>query len=73
MNVQTIGITAEDIRIARWTVVVHRAEEWPAGTFCRNDHAVFPCPFRQWGHRTLVAAGWTENAIAALSHSQGQA
>ena len=66
MSAQQV-VDAEDVRVAKWAVTVHTAEEWPAGTFCRNDHAAFPCQLYEWGRRTLVAAGWSEDAIAALT------
>jgi hypothetical protein len=69
---QPINTRADDVRVARWAVIVHRAEEWPAGTFCHNDHAAFPCRTREWGRRTLTAAGWTEDAINSLSEGRAQ-
>jgi hypothetical protein len=58
-----------DVRVAKRVVAVHVAEGWPAGTYCRNDRAVFPCRWYRWGGGVLAAAGWTDDAIAALAQS----
>ena|SRR2546421_3064213 len=55
-----------DIRLAQRAVVVHQAESWEHGDFCRNCHAPFPCRLARWGHRSLTHAGYTESAIANL-------
>ncbi|HEX5542185.1 MAG TPA: hypothetical protein VFX60_11605, partial [Micromonospora sp.] len=59
-------VTAEDVRFAVRTVVVHIGERWPAGTSCRNCHAPFPCRTSWWGRRVLAAWGLSESEIDAL-------
>jgi hypothetical protein len=59
----------DEVRFAMRAVTVHTAEAWPAGMYCRNDHAAFPCRLYQWGRRVLIAAGWSDEAIAELEGS----
>ncbi|MGC4887256.1 hypothetical protein [Micromonospora sp. DT227] len=59
-------LTPEDVRIAVRAVVVHAAEEWPAGPKCRNDGAAFPCRLHRWGRRVLATHGLNERQIDAL-------
>ncbi|GAA3745077.1 hypothetical protein [Micromonospora maritima] len=59
-------LTPEDVRLAVRAVVVHAAEEWPAGPKCRNDGAAFPCRLHRWGRRVLEAHGLNERQIDAL-------
>lgn len=59
-------LTPEDVRLAVRAVVVHAAEEWPAGPKCRNDGAAFPCRLHRWGRRVLAAHGLNERQIDAL-------
>jgi hypothetical protein len=47
-------------------VVIHQAEDWPTGPFCRNDHARWPCSLYHWGFSVLTTAGWGEQRIAEL-------
>lgn len=51
---------------AQRAVVTHRPERWPAGTYCANCHAIFPCAWRRWAERLLVAAGWQPAEVAQL-------
>ncbi|MCW3815532.1 hypothetical protein ONA91_13820 [Micromonospora sp. DR5-3] len=44
-------------------VVVHAAEEWPAGPKCCNDGAAYPCRLHR---RVLAAHGLNERQIDAL-------
>ncbi|MFG2056787.1 hypothetical protein ACGFI9_22465 [Micromonospora sp. NPDC048930] len=59
-------LTPEDVRLAVRAVVVHAAEEWPAGPKCRNDGASYPCRLHRWGRRVLEAHGLNERQIDAL-------
>ncbi|QLQ39538.1 hypothetical protein [Micromonospora robiginosa] len=59
-------LTPEDVRLAVRAVVVHAAEEWPAGPKCRNDGAAFPCRLHRWGRKVLEAHGLNERQIDAL-------
>lgn len=59
-------LTPEDVRLAVRAVVVHAAEEWPAGPKCRNDGAAYPCRLHRWGRRVLAAHGLNERQIDAL-------
>ncbi|MDG4802629.1 hypothetical protein [Micromonospora sp. WMMD980] len=59
-------LTPEDVRLAVRAVVVHAAEEWPAGPKCRNDGAAFPCRLHRWGRRVLETHGLNERQIDAL-------
>ncbi|WFE38665.1 hypothetical protein [Micromonospora sp. WMMD998] len=60
------SLTPEDVRLAVRAVVVHAAEEWPAGPKCRNDGAAFPCRLHRWGRRVLETHGLNERQIDAL-------
>jgi hypothetical protein len=55
-----------DIRLGQRAVIVHQAESWEHGEYCRNCHAPFPCRLARWGRRALMCAGYTEPAVAAL-------
>ncbi|SCL53276.1 hypothetical protein GA0070606_2094 [Micromonospora citrea] len=59
-------LTPEDVRLAVRAVVVHAAEEWPAGPLCRNDGATYPCRLHRWGRRVLERHGLNERQIDAL-------
>ncbi|MEU7999321.1 hypothetical protein AB0B83_28935, partial [Micromonospora sp. NPDC049060] len=59
-------LTPEDVRLAVRAVVVHAAEEWPAGPLCRNDGATYPCRLHRWGRRVLTRHGLNERQIDAL-------
>lgn len=59
-------LTPEDVRLAVRAVVVHAAEEWPAGPLCRNDGATYPCRLHRWGRRVLARHGLNERQIDAL-------
>lgn len=59
-------LTPEDVRLAVRAVVVHAAEEWPAGPKCRNDGAAYPCRLHRWGRRVLTAHGLNDRQIDAL-------
>ena len=59
-------LTAEDVQFAVRAVVVHTAEQWPTGAFCRNDRAPYPCRLNRWGRRVLTAYGLSEPEIDAL-------
>ncbi|WP_233512670.1 hypothetical protein [Micromonospora deserti] len=59
-------LSPEDVRLAVRAVVVHAAEEWPAGPLCRNDGATYPCRLHRWGRRVLAAHGLNERQIDAL-------
>lgn len=60
------SLTPEDVRLAVRAVVVHAAEEWPAGPKCRNDGVAYPCRLHRWGRRVLAAHGLNERQIDAL-------
>jgi hypothetical protein len=60
------SLTPEDVRLAVRAVVVHAAEEWPAGPKCRNDGAAFPCRLHRWGRRVLLAHGLNDRQVDAL-------
>ncbi|MGK5676086.1 hypothetical protein ACSNOB_24985 [Micromonospora sp. URMC 106] len=59
-------LTPEDVRLAVRAVVVHAAEEWPAGPLCRNDGVTYPCRLHRWGRRVLERHGLSERQIDAL-------
>ncbi|MGC4894622.1 hypothetical protein [Micromonospora sp. DT31] len=59
-------LTPEDVRLAVRAVVVHAAEEWPAGPKCRNDGASFPCRLHRWGRRVLTTHGLNDRQVDAL-------
>ncbi|MFC7548112.1 hypothetical protein [Plantactinospora sp. GCM10030261] len=59
-------VTAEDIRMALRAVVVHAAEQWPAGPKCRNDGAPYPCRLHRWGRRVLTGHGLSDRQVDAL-------
>ncbi|MEV1330866.1 hypothetical protein AB0J20_14960 [Micromonospora costi] len=59
-------LTPEDVRLAVRAVVVHAAEEWPAGPKCRNDGATYPCRLHRWGRRVLLAHGLNDRQVDAL-------
>ncbi|WP_422750280.1 hypothetical protein [Micromonospora sp. WMMD1219] len=59
-------LTPEDVRLAVRAVVVHAAEEWPAGPKCRNDGSSFPCRLHRWGRRVLETHGLNDRQIDAL-------
>jgi hypothetical protein len=57
----------DDVEIAQRTVVIHQAEDWPAGRYLdRNDHTRWPCRLYRSGRAVLEAAGWSAVDIAAL-------
>jgi hypothetical protein len=56
----------QDVELAERMVVVHQTEQWPTGTFCRNDRARWPCRLYRWGHLVLWLSGWREKEIAKL-------
>ncbi|MEV4663258.1 hypothetical protein AB0J85_15075 [Micromonospora echinofusca] len=60
------SLTPEDVRLAVRAVVVHAAEEWPAGPLCRNDGATYPCRLHRWGRRVLERHGLNERQVDAL-------
>ncbi|MEV4464965.1 hypothetical protein AB0J51_15230 [Micromonospora echinofusca] len=60
------SLTPEDVRLAVRAVVVHAAEEWPAGPLCRNDGATYPCRLHRWGRRVLERHGLSERQVDAL-------
>ncbi|WP_431874396.1 hypothetical protein [Micromonospora marina] len=60
------SLTPEDVRLAVRAVVVHAAEEWPAGPKCRNDGSSFPCRLHRWGRRVLETHGLNDRQIDAL-------
>ncbi|MEV1287918.1 hypothetical protein [Micromonospora sp. NPDC049679] len=60
-------VSDEDARLAVRAVVVHAAEEWPAGTICRNDRAPHPCRLARWGWRVLLAAEVPAERIGELA------
>ena len=51
------NVTAEDVQFAVRAVVVHAAEERPAGAVCRHDGALYPCRLHRWGRRVLALHG----------------
>ncbi|MGK5738608.1 hypothetical protein [Micromonospora sp. URMC 103] len=59
-------LTPEDVRLAVRAIVVHAAEEWPAGPKCRNDGATYPCRLHRWGRRVLLAHGLNDRQVDAL-------
>jgi hypothetical protein len=61
-----LDVTAQDLACAKRLVVVHQAEEWPTGRFCRNDHTRHPCRLYRWGVNVLLAGRWSEADIAEL-------
>ncbi|WDZ87091.1 hypothetical protein [Micromonospora cathayae] len=61
-----VPLTPEDVRIAVRAVVVHAAEEWPAGPRCRNDGLPYPCRLSRWGRRVLETHGLSERQVDAL-------
>lgn len=62
-----VNPTDRDIAVAERLVIVHRAEEWVTGRFCRNCHARYPCRLSQWGVDVLLTAGWSKHDIAELA------
>jgi len=56
----------DDVPMAQRAVIIHQAEHWPTGLFCRNCHDRWACRLYRWGQRVLVAAGWSEQDIADL-------
>jgi hypothetical protein len=58
--------TDRDIAVAERLVIVHQAQEWTTGHFCRNDHARWPCRLHRWGMSVLLTAGWSEQDITEL-------
>ncbi|MGW4501581.1 hypothetical protein ACWENR_23580 [Micromonospora sp. NPDC004336] len=60
------SLTPEDVRLAVRAVVVHAAEEWPAGPLCRNDGATYPCRLHRWGRRVLERHGLNGRQVDAL-------
>jgi hypothetical protein len=56
----------QNLRYGQMAVVIHQGEDWPAGRFCRNCHARFPCRLALWGARVLEAAGWTTVDVAHM-------
>ena len=61
----------EDVPLAQRAVIVHQPEQWPAGCFCRNCKARWPCRLHAWGLTVLQAAGWTGVRIAELVRRAG--
>lgn len=61
----------QDVPLAGRAVMVHQAEAWPTGTYCRNDRAPHPCRLARWGRGVLAAAGWSEERIAELVRLAG--
>src|SRR4051794_4217030 len=55
-----------DVRSGKRAVIVHQAEQWPAGVICRNCHAGWPCRWYRWGLAVLCLAGWQDVEIAEL-------
>jgi hypothetical protein len=55
-----------DLRFGQKAVVIHRAEDWPAGRVCRNCHEPWPCRLHRWGLQVLTTAGWTAIDIVDL-------
>ena len=62
-------LTPEDVRLAVRAVVVHAAEEWPAGPKCRNDGSSFPCRLHRWGRRVLETHGLNDRQIEILARA----
>jgi hypothetical protein len=48
-----------DLRYGQMAVVIHRAEDWPAGRICRNCREPWPCRLHRWGMSVLSIAGWS--------------
>jgi hypothetical protein len=63
VNLETIR---QDLPYAKRAVVIHQGEDWPAGRFCRNCHARWPCRLYRWGFGALGAAGWTADMMRGL-------
>jgi hypothetical protein len=61
-----VSPTDRDVAAAERVVIVHQAEEWVTGRFCRNDHTHWPCRLYRWGVNVLLTAGWGEGDIAEL-------
>ncbi|MEV1286928.1 hypothetical protein [Micromonospora sp. NPDC049679] len=59
-------MTAEDERFAVLAVVVHAAEEWPAGPVCRNERVPHPCRLNRWGREVLRLRGLSDAQIDEL-------
>ena len=59
-------ISREDVQFAVRAVVVHAAEQWPAGPLCRNDRHAYPCRLARWGRRVLTIRGLSDAEIEAL-------
>ncbi len=68
VDLENVG---RDSGLARWAVRVHQRQEWPHGLMCRNDRQVWPCRLYRWGHRVLVAAGWSQADIDAWATGDG--
>jgi hypothetical protein len=63
VNLETLR---QDLPYAQRAVVIHQGEDWPAGRFCRNCHAHWPCLLCRWGIEVLRAAGWTPEQLRRL-------
>jgi len=61
-----IPVSDEDARLAVRAVVVHAAEQWPAGPLRRNERVPHPCRLARWGRDTLRAAGLRDERIDVL-------
>jgi hypothetical protein len=57
----------QDLPYAQRAVVIHQSEDRPAGQFCRNCHARYPCRLARWGVVVLHVAGWTNKRIAQFA------
>jgi len=65
-------LTVSARRTAARTVRVHCVvRHWPHDEWCLNWGWPHPCVTYWWGHKVLLAAGWSEREIAALDSRQG--
>jgi hypothetical protein len=63
VNLETIR---QDLPYARRAVVIRQGEDWPAGRFCRNCRARWPCRLARWGWAVLRIVGWTAGDMRRL-------
>ncbi|SDY69044.1 hypothetical protein SAMN05444365_103137 [Micromonospora pattaloongensis] len=62
-----VHVTAEDEHFAVLAVVVHAAEEWPAGPVCRNERVPHPCRLHRWGREVLRRRGLSDARVEELA------
>ncbi len=64
-------VTVADVKLALRALLVHRPEEWPAGSLCRSDRTPYPCLLHRWARRVLRSRGLPDDVVDRLAEGDG--